>query len=125
MIRTILTPIAAALVIAAALPETKPTTAAKPTPSPTTMNCLLASNMFAQRSADQQHKELAHQSLLFYLGRLDPRLTPPQLASALKQSAGALNGVNAASLMNECLVDLRGKAALFDTVVQQLRQQQK
>jgi hypothetical protein len=112
--------------VAAAPPQNKPVTAppAKPTPPPTALNCLLASNVFAQRETDQQRKELAHQSLLFFLGRLDPRMTPPQLASALKQTAAALNGVNAASLMNECVTELRAKATMFDSVGRQLQQQQ-
>lgn len=118
---------AAVILIAAAPPHAKPptTTATKPTPAPTTINCLLASNVFTQREPDQQHKELAHQALLFYLGRLDPRTTPAQLASALKQTADALNGVNAASLMNECVAELRAKANMFGTVGLQLQQQRK
>lgn len=125
MIRKPLMLVAATLTMAAAQPAAKPATpAAKPTPSPSNLNCLVVSSVFSQRETDQQRKEVAHQSLLFYLGRLDPRTSAPQLASALKQTADALNGVNAGSLMNECLGEPRTKASLFDSVLRQLEQQQ-
>lgn len=114
---------AAPLVIAAAQPAAKPAfPAATKTAPATTLNCLLASNVFAQREADQQRKDLAHQTLLFYLGRLDPRMSAPQLKSALKQTADGLRGVNAPVLMNQCLVELRAKASMLETAAQQLQQ---
>src|SRR5579872_5858748 len=112
---------AATLTMAATQPTAKPTPApaAKPTPAATTLNCLLASSVFAQRETDTQRKELARQTLLFYLGRLDPRMSAPQLKSALKETGEQLQGVNGASLMNECLAELRAKVAILDAAGQQ------
>ena len=111
---------AACLTIAAAPPTAKPAPEppAKPAPPATTINCLIASNAFAQKETDQQRKELAHQTLLFYLGRLDPQISSLQLRSALRQAGGALANVNAGSLMNECVAELRSKAGTWDAARQ-------
>jgi hypothetical protein len=122
--------IAATLSLAAAPPQAKspapappaPTAPTKPTPRPTTIGCILASNVFVQREPDATKKALAGQTLAFYLGRLNPSTTAPQLKAALKTSADTLKGVDAAGLMNECLVDLRTKAQLLQTVGQQIQQ---
>ena len=115
---------AATLTIAAGQPGAKPALppAIKPRPPATTLNCLLASNIFAQHETDQQRKALAHEALLFYLGRLDPRTSASQLKTALKLTADGLKGVNAASLMNACLVELRAKGNMLQAVGQQLQQ---
>jgi hypothetical protein len=81
---------------------------------------LVASNTFAERETDQKRKELARESLLFYLGRLDPATGPLQLKSAIKQTFAELNGVNAGALMNECLSEVRAKASMWGTTGQQL-----
>lgn len=67
-------------------------------------------------------RTLAFQMLDFYLGRLSPRITPTQLKTALKLTADGLKGVNPAPLMNACLLDFRAKAAMVQSVSQQLRQ---
>ena len=123
MIRKALILTAAPLAIAAAQPAAKPAAPAPTKTAPaTTLNCLLASNVFAQRETDQQRKDLAHQTLLFYLGRLDPRMSAPQLKSELRQTAEGLKGVNAPMLMNACLVELRAKASMLETAGHQLQQ---
>lgn len=117
--------VGAALTIAAVQPAAKPTPPAqptKPTPPPTTLNCLLASNVFAEHETDQRLKEIASQDLVFYLGRLDPHMSGPQLKIALKQTRDSLQGVNAGALMNECLVEFRAKAALLQGTAQQVKQ---
>ena len=124
MMRKYVTLAVATLTIAAGQTAAKPMQppAAKPTPPATTYNCLLASNIFAQHETDQQRKALAHEALLFYLGRLDPRTSSSQLKTALKLTADGLKGVNAASLMNACLVELRAKGNMLQAVGQQLQQ---
>ena len=123
MIRKALMFAAAPLAISAAQPAAKPAPSAPTRTAPaTTLNCLLASNVFAQRETDQRRKDLAHQTLLFYLGRLDPRMSETQLKSALKHTAEGLKGVNAPVLMNPCLVELRAKASMLETAGHQLQQ---
>lgn len=114
---------AAALTIAAAPPATKSAPpAAEPVPPATTVNCLLASNVFAQRATDPKQKELAQQMLLFYLGRLEPRTSSAQLKSSLKLALDGLKTTSAGPLMNNCLSEFRAKAQMFETAGQELQQ---
>ena len=122
--------VAATFLLAAAPPTAKSAKPAapaaaeptKPTPPPTTIGCMLASNVFAQREPDAAKKALAGQIFSFYLGRLNSGITASQLKSSLKTTADALKGVNAAQLMNECVADFRARAQMFQTVGQQLQQ---
>ena len=91
-------------------------------PVATTFNCILASNAFAQREPDPKQKVLAEQTLNFYLGRLNPRITETQLKTAIKLTADGLKGVNAVQLMNECLADFRAKAQMLQAAGKQLQQ---
>src|ERR1700760_1039462 len=74
--------------------------AALPTAPATTLNCLLASNVFAQKETDPKQRTLALQTLYFYLGRIEPQTSSQQFKAALKRTADALKGVGAAPLMN-------------------------
>ena len=123
MLRKSLMLAAMATTIAAAPPAGKPAPApALATAPATTINCLLASNTFAQRETDPKQKSLAEGVLYFYLGRVDPRSSPQQLKSALKQAGVSLRGVGAAPLMNACLREMETKAQLLQTIGQQLQQ---
>lgn len=114
---------AATLTIAANQPAPRSASpATQNIPAPTTFNCLLASNVFAQKETDPKMRTMAYQTLDFYLGRINPRTTPTQLKTALKLTADGLKGVNAAPLMNACLRDFRAKAAMVQSVAQQLQQ---
>ena len=114
---------AATLTIAAGQPPARTAaTAPRAAPAPTTYNCLLASNVFAQKETDPKMRTLAFQMLDFYLGRLSPRITPSQLKTALKLTSDGLKGVNPTMLMNACLRDFRAQAAMVQSVSQQLQQ---
>jgi len=82
----------------------------------TTINCLLASNVFARRETDPNKKTLAHDTLLFYLGRLDERTSATQLKAQFEAAAINLKGANATLLMNGCLQELRAKAQVLQSV---------
>jgi len=88
---------------------------------PTTLNCLLASNVFVQRSTDPKDKTLALQTLYFYLGRVNPQTSAQQFKSALQRTADGLKGVNAAPLMNACVRELQAKVELLQSVGQDLQ----
>lgn len=109
------------LTIAAGQPAGKPAPALATAP-PTTFNCLLASNTFAQKETDPKKKALAEGVLYFYLGRVDPRSSPLQLKNALKQAGLSLRGVGALPLMNSCLREMETKAQMLQSVGQQLQQ---
>jgi hypothetical protein len=121
--------IAAMLTTAASPQSTKPAPAA-PTPQSsaqstapaTTLNCLLASNVFAQNETDPKQKTLALQTLYFYLGRIEPQTSPQQFKAALKRTADALKGVSAGPLMNACVRELQTKAEMLQSVGQELQQ---
>ena len=94
----------------------------QPTPAPTSLNCLLASNVFAQRETDPKLKAVAQETLYFYLGRLDPRTTPEQLKAGLKRTLVSLKGVNAAALMSACAHEFQAKGQMLQSVGQEVQQ---
>lgn len=114
---------ATVLTIAAGQPPSKPSSSpSQIAPPPTTMNCLLASNLFMQRETDPKLRNLAAQTLYFYLGRIDPRVTPQQLKVGLRQAGEALHGANAVPLMNSCSHELQAKAQTLQSVAGELQQ---
>jgi len=73
------------------------------------VNCLLASNVFARAEKDPAKKQLAMAASVFYLGRLDARISTIQLKTAV---AGLSKSMTAASLgptMTACAARLRDK----------------
>jgi hypothetical protein len=108
---------------AAAPPSAKPAPAPAQRAAPaTTINCLIASNVFAQRETDANKRDVAKQTLYFYLGRLDPRMTASQLGAALKRASDSLKGASAAPLMNACLHELQTKSEVLQMAGQQAKQ---
>lgn len=113
---------AAVLTSGAVQPSSKPAPAATgPVPTPTTINCLIASNLFAQHETDANRRELAKQTLYFYLGRVGEGTSQSQLSAALKTAAEKLKGANSALLMNACVHNLQTKAQLLESAGQQLK----
>lgn len=96
--------------------------AASPAQQPTTINCLIASNLFVEHETDANRRELAKQTLYFYLGRLGERTSPSQLSAAIKQAAEKLKGANSAQLMNACVHELQTKAQLLQSAGRQIKQ---
>lgn len=123
MFRAVTLIAAAGLTIASGAPDEKSASqAVRPGPAPTTLNCLLASNFFAQKATDPKQRMVAFQILYFYLGRLGPRVNSEELKAALKRTRDGLKGVSAAPLMNACLHDVQAKAQTLQSVGQQLQQ---
>ena len=118
----------AAMALSTAQPAAQPSPSAAAPAKPlasapaTTVNCLLASNVFAQKETDPKAKNLAFQTLYFYLGRIDPRTSEVQLKASLKRAGEALKGVAAGPLMNECAHELQTKAQLLEAVGKDLQQ---
>ena len=114
---------ATTLAIAATQPAAKPTIAPSgPVPPTTTLNCIIASNVFVQHETDEKQKEMAQQTMTFYLGRLNPRTTETELRTGLKLAADGLKGTNALPLMNNCLHELQAKAQMLQAAGQQVEQ---
>jgi len=96
--------------------------AARVVPEPTALNCILASNVFAQRSTDPKAKAVAENVLYFYLGRLPPQVTPAELRLDLRRTENSLNGMSGAPLMKACALETATKAHMLQLAGDLLRQ---
>jgi hypothetical protein len=85
------------------------------------VGCLLASNMVAQKVKEPKAKQVAEASAYYYLGRLDPAVTPEQLRQAFMREQKALMGKNAGVLMRACVGRIQERAAMVQRVSQQLQ----
>jgi hypothetical protein len=113
---------AAVFASGAAPPSSKPAPAPTvPAPTPTTINCLIASNLFVQHETDANRRDLARQTLYFYLGRLGERTSQSQLSTSLKDAAEKLKAANSAELMNACVHNLQTRVQLLESAGQQLK----
>ena len=114
---------AAILAIAVAAPaHSAQKQASQAAPASTTINCLLASNAYARSETNPKTKVAAQQTFYFYLGRLDPRISPQQLKMELQRTAGIIKAASAVPLMNACAQEVQTKGRMLQSVGEQLRQ---
>jgi hypothetical protein len=73
------------------------------------VRCLMLSNLFTKAATDDRAKQIARQTLAFYLGRLDGRATPQALTAAMRAQATTIDPKIAGPAMNGCAARL-GKA---------------
>lgn len=66
------------------------------------VRCLLASNAAAKVAKDSNEKRLAEAALHFYLGRIDGKFSPSQLAAAFAAQLKSLTGANLGPTMQSC-----------------------
>jgi hypothetical protein len=90
--------------------------------APTALKCILASNVFVQRTTEPAAKAVAEKVLYFYLGRLPAQITPAELKLELKRTADSLNGVKGAPLMKACTLEMAARAQMLQSAAQLLRQ---
>jgi hypothetical protein len=90
---------AATLALACALPSSAQTV-------PDDVRCLMLSNLFTKAATEDQAKQVARQSLAFYLGRLDGRATPQALTAAMRAQAPTIDPKAAGPAMNACTARL-------------------
>lgn len=91
--------ILASLVIGFALPASAQTV-------PEDVRCVLLSNLYAKQATDDHGRQLASQTLAFYLGRLDGRANQQALATALRNQAPTIDPKTAGPAMNTCALRL-------------------
>ena len=66
------------------------------------VRCLMLSNLFAKADADPQRKQFAAAASLFFLGRVDARLSQAALKSQILAQAKTIDKATAGPLMTEC-----------------------
>lgn len=69
---------------------------------PSDVRCLLLSNAFSKSANNEQAKQVAAQTLLFYVGRLDGRMAPAALESAMRTQSASIDPKTAGAEMTAC-----------------------
>lgn len=85
-----------------------PASAANPPAAnpPSDVRCLLLSNAFAKSANNDQAKQVAAQTLIFYVGRLDGRMAPAALEAAMRSQASSIDPKTAGPEMTACATRL-------------------
>ena len=86
------------------------------------VRCLMASNAFARAEKDAPKRQLAMATGLFYLGRLDGRVSGAQLKAAMVAQAKSLNPTNLPPAMNACVKHFVQTQAMLQSIGKQLDQ---
>lgn len=76
------------------------------------VHCLLAANYYARAEKDPAKRQLSMVASIFYLGRLDARISKEQLKSAVVAQAKAMPASSLASTMNDCVRALAQKGVI-------------
>ncbi|NNM76262.1 hypothetical protein HJG53_05010 [Sphingomonas sp. ID1715] len=75
------------------------------------VRCLIVSNIFSQTEKDAAKRQVAGAARLFYLGRVDARMSGPALKTALVAQAKSVTAENAGPAMTACARSMQGKMA--------------
>jgi hypothetical protein len=67
------------------------------------VKCMLASDVFARNEKDPGRKQLAVVSGLFFFGRIDGRLSAPQIKTQLAAAQKTLKPNDLPPIMNDCV----------------------
>ena len=80
---------------------------------PEDVRCLLLSNGFARGAKDERAKQVAAETLVFFVGRLDGRAAPQVLTNAMRSQATSIDPKNAGPEMTTCAARVaRAKQAI-------------
>lgn len=84
------------------------------------VRCLMASNTFARVEKDAGKQRAAAESLVFYLGRLDGRVTPAQLKARLLAQGKQLTPATLGPIMDACVRRLGQSQAALQAIGREL-----
>ena len=84
--------------------------------------CLMVSNIFSKSAKDPKERQAAGLASLFYLGRLDARLTPAQLEATFVAQKKTITARNAVPTMNACAQYMGQKSQALQAMGQRLSQ---
>jgi hypothetical protein len=73
------------------------------------VRCLLAANVFARAEKDPGKRQLSMAASVFYLGRLDARISNEQLKNAVTAQAKTMPASSLGPIMNNCAKRLTQK----------------
>ena len=73
------------------------------------VRCLLAANFFARAETDPAKRQLSSAASVFYLGRLDARISNEQLKAAVQAQAKTMQASSLGPTMNACAKRLTDK----------------
>ena len=73
------------------------------------VRCLLASNVFARVEKDAARRQIATAAQVFYLGRLDARISTAQLKTAMQAQAKTMQAATLGPVMDGCAKRLAAK----------------
>jgi hypothetical protein len=73
------------------------------------VRCLLAANVFARAEKDPAKKQLSMAASVFYLGRLDARISNEQLKNAVQAAAKTMPASSLGPTMTSCAKRLTDK----------------
>jgi hypothetical protein len=74
---------------------------------PDDVRCLLLSNVFSQKAADDRQKAAATMNKLFFMGRLDGRATGAAITRAFQDQARTIKVATAGAEMTACAARVR------------------
>lgn len=73
------------------------------------VRCLLASNVFARGEKDPAKRQISMAASVFYLGRLDARISNEQLKTAVQAQAKTMPAASLGPTMTACVKRLTDK----------------
>ena len=73
------------------------------------VRCLLASNVFARAEKDAAKRQISMAASVFYLGRLDARISNEQLKTAVQAQAKSMPASSLGPTMTACVKHLTDK----------------
>lgn len=83
------------------------------------VRCLIASNIFANSEKDAAKRQAAGAARLFYLGRVDARVSGGSLPNALTTEARGISAANVGPIMTGCIKSMQGKMTALQAISQQ------
>jgi hypothetical protein len=80
------------------------------------VRCVLVANAFAATEKEVDKKQFATQTAHFFYGRVDARLTPPQLKAQVIAVSKTLTPQNLAPTMNACVTRLKDRLGVMQQI---------
>lgn len=96
------------------------TTSAAAQTTPSDARCLLVSNVYAKVATNAGAREAARLASLFYLGRLDGRLSTPQLEAAMLAQQKGLKPNDLEGVMKGCIRFMGQRSAALQALGRRL-----
>lgn len=82
------------------------------------VRCLMVSNIFSQTEKEAGKRQVASAARLFYLGRVDARVSGANLKATLAAQAKTITPENAGPAMTACARSMQGKMSALQGFAQ-------